>query len=972
MSSGRVKVVGYTQKTYYNGGIEYRNFTDDLVGAQQTSNVVDGLPFSFSNIFDIEFNNEGRLTKTYVTNKFSNFVTLTDIDLSNIQVQELIGTDSKLYLNADKTLLTNYAYFGSLREFIRVSLENIILTWPASIFLNNTNGLSQSINTIENYNYDLISDSTTFKVNVNNFSNPYGIDYTIQGAQLSGHTYARSLVVSYLDSTNIIPYVISASTGQFNITEFTGATNIINDYVYFKIDGNPFPVLSNGSNGSIKYHIKPSVENVEKFYNQLNDFEAYLLNRYSVPQNKAVFNLKMIHDAGNIVYGTKSFIWPVNDGYNLDFQSNDYITYVQSLIELTDEMDEQQTDILTRFLVPNSITEFDSIRSCDGEIIESEGQKITKTLRIYGREFDEIKKYTDGIQFSHTVSYDKKDNIPDGLIKTLAQTLGWELTNSILSDDTLTSYLPSDNTLYSGHSKGYSAFQSEIEFWRRLVINTPWIWKSKGTRKAVEFLIKFIGCPEGLIEFNEYVYVAQNQIDMDLFREVQLKINNTTNISDIPISNDGYPSPLKDTSNLYFQKAGLWYRETAGTGSTLDKLVGNNPHIGPYDGGDEYISQFGCLIPNFTPVTITEESIYTATTNLFTNYNGGTFNDMFSYDAVATCALTIDPKYFLINGYNHCMVEYGAQYSGVTSCSYSGDWSFNIYIDDNLVYNGDSIYQTNKPAQYPALSAVTAEIISAAATLGLEVEVSGKGNVYTFVQTSGFGLCESPSLINSTIRLDLCLDITLDCGTAHTITGSCQYCNTVCDIPFEERGTTEEIYIDVFDANNNNASDCYEITMEGIEDPFPLPELTDCGCDESGCDNALRICIRETQPEVSTISDCGIVAFTLNENGYVSFDTVNNKTTFNISSECCKSIGFTPTYIKGNWQCRWATEELVDNLSSDLVCDDLVVYDIDDDGNVTFKKDDKLITIFPDKECCKAFGFYPKLLKGGYKCIKKK
>ena len=32
--SDRVKVVGYAQRVFFNDGIEYRNFTDDLVGNQ--------------------------------------------------------------------------------------------------------------------------------------------------------------------------------------------------------------------------------------------------------------------------------------------------------------------------------------------------------------------------------------------------------------------------------------------------------------------------------------------------------------------------------------------------------------------------------------------------------------------------------------------------------------------------------------------------------------------------------------------------------------------------------------------------------------------------------------------------------------------------------------------------------------------------------------------------------------------------
>ena len=53
---------------------------------------------------------------------------------------------------------------------------------------------------------------------------------------------------------------------------------------------------------------------------------------------------------------------------------------------------------------------------------------------------------------------------------------------------------------------------------------------------------------------------------------------------------------------MYFQKAGGWYRETFGSnGAPTTILEGNNPHMGPYDGGNEYLNYFSkCYIPNFS------------------------------------------------------------------------------------------------------------------------------------------------------------------------------------------------------------------------------------------------------------------------------------------------------------------------------------------------------------------------------------
>lgn len=1004
MASGRVKVIGYAQRRYFDQGIEYRNFTNDLVGAQLADST-GALPFSFANIFDTEYNNEGRLTKNFVTNKFSEFITLADIDLSELNIQELIGNENRLYLNIDKSIITNHAYFGSLREFIRVSLENIIINWPASIYLK-ARGNDYSIQTtVEDYYYDYINDESTFKINVNYFQNPYNIDYTVHGAQsLSGTTTGRSLTVSYMN-TGITTgdYNISASTGEFNIIEFTAATKSSNDYIRVKTEGNPFPTLSSTTSGSFTYHIKPNQLKVEAFFNGLNSFESYLLNRNTVPKYKALFTVKIMHEAGNFVYSNKQFIWPVNDGYNLDFESNDYVNYVSDLISLADEMDDTQTNILTRFLVPESITEFDTIPDCSGSREETSGQKVTKTFRIYGREFDEIKKYIDGISFAHTVTYDKKNNIPDGIVKSFAYTLGWDLTNSIFSNDLLTSYLAPSETLYSGYSHGISAFESEIEFWRRLIVNTPWLWKSKGTRKGVEFLLKAVGTPQGLIDFNEYVYVAENQINMDVFKEVNLQINETTDISRIPIDNEGWPSPLRDTPLMYFQQYGLWYRETAGSASTLDKLVGNNPHIGPYDGGSAYMAQFDCLIPNFSSVTLVEEIVTTATTNLFTNYNSGTFNGILSYDAYASC----DIKGMSISNIEQTALRYceeiiigqcGCHID--EDCTYEANWSINIYLDDNLVYDGGTYYVGTYDGDHPTSTQTLTEVSNGATSLGITSNFVG--TILSFTQSTGFGLCEPPNLVGSTILVEICVDYTYECPTV-SFTGDCEYCYTLCEADFEEYGTTEEIYVDVYDSNNSIADDCFEITTEGITDPFPTPEITECGCDEIGCDNALRICIREKEHEPSTLDDCGIAGFSLNENGYVIFTLENGKSTTDISTECCKSLGFTPIYINGKWFCQWfdsipinepilinglipigestpvnepspIVEPIPIGESASIVvneeqCYDLTVFDIDKEtGLVRFELNGVTTTLVSSAECCRLLGFTPQAVKNGYNC----
>ena len=103
MSNNKVKVVGYAQRVFYNDGIEYRNFSPDLVGVQIASD--GGTPLFTMGNFSITTNMEPKSNKTFITNKFSNFVSLTDLDLTLQKTNELLTNNAGVILNLDKKKL---------------------------------------------------------------------------------------------------------------------------------------------------------------------------------------------------------------------------------------------------------------------------------------------------------------------------------------------------------------------------------------------------------------------------------------------------------------------------------------------------------------------------------------------------------------------------------------------------------------------------------------------------------------------------------------------------------------------------------------------------------------------------------------------------------------------------------------------------------------------------------------------------
>jgi len=631
MANDKIKVVGYAKKEVYNGDIEYRNFSPDLVGFQQA----DGAStFTLGN-FAITTTLDTKPSKVFTTNKFSNFVSLCDLDLSEEESKVLLNNNSEVKLKLDRTDMCNYAYFGNLLDYVRVSLEEIITKWPAALFATPIKERSRTNLTVEDYIYIPLIDEATFKVNVNYINNPYQINYLQNGSILN--TFNETNDMRNL-SANYLSYSILVDGDEYSILDFTGATQIVDDYLYFTVKGDPFVDIT-GVTATTQYHIKPNKLKEDEFFNALPDFENNLLNTFTVPQYTSTYKFPKVSEAGRIIFDTKTLTWPTTDGYNIDFDSTEYLSFVSDLIEIATNFDDNKTNLMVRFLTSESISDFDTVPRCDNDVEEeTAGQKMNRTLKIYGREYDEIKRYIDGIQYANTVTYNQLNNTPDAILKYLARTMGWDLVSSVLENDLLKNYVTTTDSTYSGMSRGYTAVEAEIEMWRRIILNTPWLWKSKGARKSIEFLFKFIGAPDGLIEFNEFIYVAKEKLDVNLFKVLLEQNGLPTDIDLYNVDSDGYPRVPNNNSDMYFQKGGKWYRQTSGSASTVDILTGNNPHVGPYDGGAAYIKQFTSLIPNFSAVTVTSTTVTTDITNLFTNYSSGTFNSYegeYSVDVVS-------------------------------------------------------------------------------------------------------------------------------------------------------------------------------------------------------------------------------------------------------------------------------------------------------------------------------------------------
>ena len=623
-----IKVSGYAQKVFFNNNIEYRDFSDNLVGLQLTS-VNENSQFTMGN-FTITTNIDPKVNKVFNSGVISDFYTLESIGNVNTGNTIFIDDSTKITkTNIDITKPLGYVYFGSFSEFLRVSTEDIIKKWPASLYISNVIG-SITGNNITNYVYSSSNNTSTITLSTNYFSNPYSIIYS-KDASLLVDPELLSSIRNF--TVNYGSYVIDNNNEEYVIKSISASTRQTNDIISLVVNGNPFSEIT-GTTGSIKFHIKPNETKREEFFSNLNEFQSNLLNRLSFPEYTSYFNYEYVTDQGTLIFDSKYFNWPVisGDNYNLDVFTTSYETFYGDLSSFINDFDLKQTNILNRKLIAEAIISFDTVPSCGGDDLTNNGQKATKLLNIYGRSFDEYKKWVDTVKFAHVVTYNKRNNLPDPLVKELSYMLGLEKLNFLPEVDFSKLMLPSNGQgSYSGSSRQMTLKEVDVELYRRIILNIAWLWKSKGSRKAIEFLFRLIGAPEALVNFDEYIYVADKPINVEDVKRLLYLFTGDADLTNpklnLPFDENGYPLPPKNgvVDNVYYQSNGGWYRETGGSATTKDVYVGNNPHIGPYDGGNSYLDYFTntVYIPNFNNGIIS----FTGTTyileNLFLNYNKG-------------------------------------------------------------------------------------------------------------------------------------------------------------------------------------------------------------------------------------------------------------------------------------------------------------------------------------------------------------
>lgn len=443
------------------------------------------------------------------------------VDLESLPPTDMLFSGVKpngdLVLSYDRRNPKYYAKYGSLLELVRVSIETIILKFPAAIHsVTSVGGIIG--NNVMGVGYFPFDDTSTFALNVSYFSNPFNI-YYLDDLNFK-YPDERTNPIRNL-TQNYLKYELIVDGIGYPILEYTPSKKTSNDFITLKVEGKPFDV----GNNSKEFYLNPIDVEVESFYRNLDDLESYLLNRDE--DYSAIFNDTLVGDGNVIIKSKIKFTFPKLDVYNLDIVTSTYEVYLNDLIRYASKFDDEEGNLLMRKLVPANVQ---SVTLEDVNAIFPTFGKINKVLIIYGREIDEINKHIENIKFFNTVTYNKRDNIPEYLIPIFANNLGWDVD------------VPEN---------------IDKDLWRYLIVNSWWIWKAKGSRKAIEFIFDFLAIPREIIDFNEYVIRARRPVDVQQLEFFYSLFGGEFDLSTLPIDEDGYPLYPAETDDDYFQIAGV-------------------------------------------------------------------------------------------------------------------------------------------------------------------------------------------------------------------------------------------------------------------------------------------------------------------------------------------------------------------------------------------------------------------------------
>lgn len=519
--------------------------------------------------------------------------------------------------------IRSFVCYGSCFELVRVTVENIIKTFPGSIVSTN-----QKLDYLDGEEYKTIPGFI--------LSNPFGLDFTT--SILTEDEYDNSmkyLAVSYgeyiINGEEITSYEVKLKekdekcpqNDQYDKRALSKDIGVANAHMIEVVINEKYNIYGyKYRNGFVfcydgALEIKPKEQYIEDYFNGLKGFEKCLLNRKSQPLYTNRFVTPIEYSMGYAFY-KRTYTWPTIPGsYCIDVVSPVYTDFITNLSNMALLFDELCTDNIWRKLTHESIRNYDWTYTREFEEGEEQdnidgGERMRKVLNLIGRMFDDNKRYIDMIKHINRANYSGDRNMANALLSDKLEENGISAFSTIPSftkDDNYAEYTVDDDFLEekgikwfpTKNNDNYTFADVDIDFMRKMILSSKRINQSKGTINAIEMVMGMFGYGYDKdftireeyrivkpIEYDDKVDnsfingIGEEIVRLNLSKDIKLQYNSDT--SGVPISSfvktiydskqkEGekikhktyvipyYSQYLMYDGDLHFQSAGGWLKK---------------------------------------------------------------------------------------------------------------------------------------------------------------------------------------------------------------------------------------------------------------------------------------------------------------------------------------------------------------------------------------------------------------------------
>ena len=500
-------------------------------------------------------------------------------------VKDALPHNNLTELNIFTNDLRDFAYYGSASDLVRGTIQNIIRNFPARIKISDERilgikkfvykGQELSIeevvrldisNTIDVFNEDIkINDERHF---VYLLDNPFNVDLHHESLMMEEYvnphrflTYSFKDFIISSDGVNyedILKYSVTIEYNNLSsdITYDRKRFNCVFDgckvaEIKIQTQNNNYVINGYLFDNQIKWgyicdvqleygfeknttelFIQTNNDVFEKYFTTLNGLEKILLRRDTKPLYFCHIKTPILQD-DIIHFIDRGYQFPSQDGF-IDISSPLFTSYVNQLGDIALIWDQTYCDNLYQRMTHEAIKNYDWTYKKDEDENEIEeniigGLRIESLLRIYGRLFDDIKMYIDGIKNSFVNTYDGYNNMPTAHITDSLEECGWHIVNTIpvlniIEDDKIISkefgetiitdecYDKNNNEINWFTNRNKSSFnfiQNNLNFMKKLFLNSNYIFQSKGTRKSIEMIMGLFGFGDEDFEIEEVYYETE-------------------------------------------------------------------------------------------------------------------------------------------------------------------------------------------------------------------------------------------------------------------------------------------------------------------------------------------------------------------------------------------------------------------------------------------------------------------------------